>query len=69
MLLIELRIKQAFDMAVMILIYNVHVKVMSPDDFLTTITAKGPRMTLHSTLDLSKYSSGDLNIEFVLTGK
>ena len=51
------------------MIYNVHVIVISPDEFLTTSYAEGLRVTLHSTLDLSKYSSGDWKIKFVLTGK
>ena len=42
---------------------------LSPDDFLTPQTAEGLRMTLKSTLDLSKYLLQNLKMEAVYTGR
>ena len=42
---------------------------LTADNFLASQTAEGLRMTLKSTLDLSKYLLQDLKMEAVFTGR
>ena len=48
---------------------RVQDSLITPDEFLTDDTARGLRMTLRSTLDLSKYLLEDLKFDVVFTGK
>ena len=48
---------------------NVKKNLISPDEFLTSQTAEGLRMTLNSTLDLSAYLLEKLKFDVVLTGR
>lgn len=41
---------------------------IKPGDFLTDSTAKGLRVTIQSTIDLSKHLLENCNFEYVLTG-
>jgi len=40
-----------------------------PKEFLTTSTVEGLRVTISSTIDLSKYLLESCGYEYVLTGK
>jgi len=44
-------------------------KKIDPNDFLTITTAQGLRVTIQSTIDLSKYLLEECGFEYVLTGK
>lgn len=45
------------------------VKNIEPKDFLTDTTVKGLRVTIQSTIDLSKHLLKNCNFKYVLTGK
>lgn len=42
---------------------------INPEEFLTNQTAEGLRVTLNSTIDLSKYLLESCSFTYVLTGK
>lgn len=44
-------------------------KNIGPEEFLTNQTAEGLRVTLNSTIDLSKYLLEVIGYDYVLTGK
>lgn len=46
-----------------------HEQQIHPNEFLTTTTAEGLRVTLRSTIELTNYLLWDCGFEYVLTGK
>lgn len=42
---------------------------IKPEDFLTLTTAQGLRVTLQSTIDLSRYLLESCGFDYILTGK
>jgi len=42
---------------------------ISKEEYLTVSTSEGLRVTLHSTIELTKYLLNDCNFSYVLTNK
>lgn len=48
---------------------NVQKELITTNEFLTQQTAEGLRVTINSTIELSKYLLDECNFSFVLTAK
>lgn len=48
---------------------EMNTKKIDPKDFLTITTTQGLRVTIQSTIDLSKYLLEECGFDYVLTGK
>lgn len=48
---------------------NLKDQLINKDDFFTTVTADGLKITLKSTIDLIDYLLNDCNYKYVLTAK
>lgn len=46
-----------------------HMGNIEPNEFLSSQTAQGLRVTLHSTIELSMHLLEKCNFDYVLTGK